>query len=117
MMGMSGRAPAHALGHLMGEFGAVEDHESIGTLRDHGVHRLPNAPPDVGQARQHVNEAHDGKLRQRKERRAALLGHQLAADTLKLERSCRLGAQALDELGAKRVARVLAGDQKQLQRP
>ena len=98
------RPPAHALGHLMGEFGAVEDHESVWTLRDHGVHRLPDTAPDVGQARQNVDETHDGKLRQREERRAALLFHQLATDALKFDRSCRLGAQRLDELGAKRVA-------------
>ena len=62
MIGICGARRPHALGHLMGEFGAVEDHESVGTLRDHRVHRLPDATPDVGQARQHVDEAHDGKL-------------------------------------------------------
>ena len=81
---------AHALCHLMGEFGAVEDHERVGTLRDHGVDRLPDAPPNIRQAGQHVDEAHDGNFREREERRAALLGHQFAADALNLERPLRL---------------------------
>ena len=54
---------AHALCHLVGEFGAIEDHERVGRLRDHGVDRLPDAPPDIRQAGQHVNEAHDGDVR------------------------------------------------------
>src|SRR6185312_2938501 len=51
------RCPAaHALGHLMGEFGAIENDENFGIELDHCSRAFLYTLPDAREARNHVEQ-------------------------------------------------------------
>src|SRR5690349_21378893 len=76
---------SHALGHPMGEFGAVDDDQNIRLQRDDTCSCLPDAMQINPETRQYLAEADNRRLVERKLTDKPLTCHLSAADPEELD--------------------------------
>ena len=115
MMGTSGRAAPHAPGDRMRELGAVDDDERAGLGRDGCGGGRMDAAQDRRQAREDAADPHHGHILHRKLRHEALLRHQRAANAEVADAAAAARVEHRHQLGAQRVAGMLARHQEEPQ--
>jgi hypothetical protein len=92
----------------MGEFGTVDDDDAVGFGLKPGIHRLIDAPDQLGEPGQNRQRPHDGHIGERENRPQPFRFHRLAADAGKHDGRIGLLLQRRHQLAAEQVAGMLA---------
>src|SRR5579864_6862427 len=100
------------MGDPPGKSGAVDGYDRVGLLLLDRRDRLPNLAKDDGGSRQHLCDPADGEFSKRRQAIEALFAHSLATDPGNPQAAANPLPQGGYQRSAERVARGLAGDNK-----
>jgi hypothetical protein len=98
----------------MGEIRTIDDQQGIGARSNNGIRRLADAQNQLWQTREHLREAHDRKFGIIEQRFQAFALKTVAANADKLDITPALCTQCPHQICAKKIARYLAGNDRQL---